>query len=155
MSLYRHYFWNVDAMTFDEWGRFLFGRSSMYERYMGELMGNAQITLHHLRLDQVIESKAMIKRAQEIAYFTLEEVNQKPGTPPDKVKAIGVLTKSIVECHNALSTSDMALKDVLKEFEKWRMVNPEKAAPSIHQLAPGGNFTGSGVEDPAEKEKVP
>jgi hypothetical protein len=142
IETYRHYFWNVKLLTFDEWGKFLFGRAALYERYMSLLQGNQSLALFHLRIEQMIESKVMIQRSQEIAYFTLEEVNLKPGTAPDKVKAIAVLSKAVVECHEALSTSDMALKDVLKQFERFRMEHPQQIPPDIRQLAPLGNFTG-------------
>ena len=97
----------------------------------------------------------MIQRTQEIAYFALEEVNNHPGVRADKVKAIGILGKTITDCHNALSTSEMALTGVLKEFERFRMENPMTSPPTIHQLSPGGNFSGSGIEskDP-EKDGV-
>lgn len=146
LGAFRQFFWNVKLLTFDEWGRFLFGRSAMYERYMGLLTADPRLALFHLRLEQQVESKNMLQRAQEIAYFTLEEVALKPGTGPDKVKAVGVLTKSIVDCHEALSTSDMALRDVLKQFERFRMEHPLVPPPDIKQLAPKGNFSGSGAD---------
>lgn len=152
ISAYRHFFWNLKLLTFDQWGRYLYERSSLYDRYMTLLQADTKLALFHLRLDQTIESKRMIQRAQEIAYFALEEVNQLPGVRADKVKAIGILGKTITDCHNALSTSDMALSGVLKEFERFRMENPLSSPPPIHQLAPGGNFSGSGIEAP-EKEK--
>lgn len=147
MATFGHFFWNVKLLTFDEWGRFLYGRSAMYERAMALLQGQQQVALHNLHLEQTVESKRMIQRAQEICYFTLEEVSQKPGTSSDKVKAITVLTKGIVECHNALSTSDMAIKDILKNFERFRMEHPQTPARSIHELAPHGNYSGSGAKD--------
>ncbi len=147
LTAYNDVFWNVKGMTWDEWGRFLYGRSAMYEKYMSLLQCPPQLAFFHLQLEQAVESKHMIQRAQEIAYFTLEEVSQKPGTGPDKVKAIGVLTKSITDCHEALSTSDMALKDILKNFERFRMEHPQIPPVDIKSLAPGGNFTGSGVDE--------
>jgi hypothetical protein len=147
LSAFHDFFWNVKSMSWDEWGRFLFGRSMMYEKYLGLLQASPQLAFFHLKLEQTIESKDMIKRAQEIAYFTLEEVSQKPGTGPDKVKAIGVLGKTIVDCHEALSTSDIALKDILKNFERFRMEHPQTQPPDIKSLAPGGNFSGSGVDE--------
>jgi hypothetical protein len=152
IAAFRHYFWNSKILTFDDWGRFLYGRAALYERYMALLHGDARVALHHLRIDQGIESKLMIQRAQEIAYYTLEEVDLKPGTAPDKVKAISVLTKAIVECHEALSTSDMALKDVLKQFERFRIEHPHPSPQDIRALAPAGNFSGGGQ---TEKEKLP
>jgi hypothetical protein len=142
------YFWNVKLLTFDEWGRYLYGRSGMYERYIDLLLAPPQLAMHHLRLDQVLESKNMIQRAQEIAYFALEEAAAKPGINDQKIKSIGVFTKAIVECHEALSTSDMALKDVLKQFERFRMEYPETKPPDIKALAPSGNFTNSGIVKP-------
>jgi hypothetical protein len=148
--MFRHYFWNVGALTLDEWGRFLFGRTSMYERYMGLLTAPPKLAFYHLRLDQQIESKKMIQRVQEIAYFAIEEIDQKPGVSIDKVKSINLLGKVVIEAHHALSTSDMALKDTLKQFEQWRMEHPDVLPPSLKQLAPAGNFTGSGL-DPKKK----
>jgi hypothetical protein len=156
MVMFRHMFWKVDALTFDEWGRYLYGRSALYDRYMGLLQASPGLAFFHLRLDQTLESKAMIRRTQEIAFFTLEEVAQRPGTGVDKVKAISMLGKTVVDCHIAMSTSDMALKEVLKEFERFRMVHPHQAPKDIKQLAPGGNFTGSGVDKiVVDGEKVP
>lgn len=125
MSAFHDMFWNVELLTWDEWGRFLYGRSGMYERYMSMLQATPELAMFHLQLQQAIDSKTMIQRTQEIAYFTIEEVSRKPGTGPDKVKAIGVLGKTIVDCHEALSTSDMALKDILKNFERFRMEHPQ------------------------------
>lgn len=156
IEAYRHYFWNPQLLTYDEWGRFLYGRSALYERQMALLQGDQRIALYHLHIDQAVESKVMIQRAQEIAYFTLEEINQKPGTQADKVKAITLLTKAVVECHEALSTSDMALKDVLKQFERFRIEHPHQAPPDIRSLAPVGNFSGGGQKERDEKNgKLP
>ena len=153
ITSYRHYFWNLKLLTFDQWGRYLYERSSLYDRYMGLLQASKELALFHLRIEQVLESKAMIKRVQEIAYFAVEEVSNVPGVRADKVKAIGILGKTVTDCHNALSTSDMALSGVLKEFERFRMDHPLTSPPTIHQLSPGGNFTGSGVEV-LDKDKV-
>lgn len=155
LEIYRHFFWNVRLLTFDEWGRFLYGRSALYERYMGLLQAPRELAFFHLRLEQTLESKQMIRRAQEIAYFTLEEVAQKPGAGPDKVKAINMLTKSITECHEAQSTSDMALKEVLKQFERFRLEHPQESPRSVRDLAPAGNYTGSGVKALPEHSPPP
>ena len=153
LKMFRHFFWNVKLLTFDEWGRYLYGRTALYDQYMSLLQSDPKLAFFHLRLNQTLESKKMIQRTQEIAYFALEEVNLQPGVKADKVKAIGVLGKVVTDCHNALSTSDMALSSVLKEFERFRMEHPELSPPDIKSLAPGGNYTGSGVD--AGKEKTP
>jgi hypothetical protein len=153
IKTFRHYFWNTKLLTFDDWGRYLYGRAALYERWMALLSGDARVALHHLRIDQAVESKLMIQRSQEIAYACLEEVDLKPGTGPDKVKAIAVLTKAVVECHEALSTSDMALKDVLKQFERFRMEHPHQIPPDIRLLAPLGNFSGGGAAEKDEAKK--
>lgn len=147
LQAFNHFFWNVKQMTFDEWGRFLYGRSALYERHMALLQGPPSLAYFHLRLDQSIESKRMIQRVQEIAFHTVEEVNTKAGTTQDKVKTIALLGKIVIEAHNALSTSDMALKDVLQQFERFRMEHPQGSPPDIHRLAPGGNYSDSGAKE--------
>lgn len=154
LSVFGHFFWNVKLLTFDEWGRFLFNRTTLYDRHMSLLVGSPSLAYFHLRIDQAMESKKMIQRAQEIAFHTLEEINLKAGVGPDKVKAIGLLGKVVIEAHNALSTSDMALKDVLKNFERFRMEHPIASPPDIRLLAPGGNYTGSGAEAKKEEKEV-
>lgn len=154
LQAYQHFFWNRDLLSFDEWGRFLYGRTMMYERYMTMLQGTADLALFHLRLDAVVDSKSMISRVQSIAFNTLEEVNTKPGTGPDKVKAITMLGKTVIDAHVALSTSDMQIKEVLSQFDKFRMGNPEKAVTPLHLLAPRGNHSGSGVDE-TKSEKQP
>jgi len=45
----------------------------------------------------------------------------------------------------------MAIAQVLKDFEKFRMHHPELPAPDIRTLAPNGNYSGSGVDrDPTK-----
>lgn len=146
VEMYEHFFWNYRLLTWDDWGRFLYKRSGNYGLFITLLRAGPDLAFHHLGLEQAIESKQMIQRAQRIAYFTLEEVAQQPGTQPDKVKAVGILTKALIESHEALSTSDMALKDVLKGFERFRMTSPEPQPPDIKELAPSGNYSDSGKE---------
>lgn len=146
LAAYRHYFWNVDLLTFDDWGRYLYGRSALYEKYMALLQASVKLAYHHLRIDQQIESKNMIRDIMELAYFTAMEVGQRPGTGMEKVKAIALMGKLVNECHASLSTSDMALKDVLGQFENFRMQHPQALPPAISELAPQANFTGSGAD---------
>jgi hypothetical protein len=154
LAAYQDMFWNVKGLTFDEWGRFLYGRTARYEQHMTLLTASPQLALYHLRIEQALDSKKMIQRAMEINFYTLEEVAQKPGTGPDKVKAVTMLTKGLVECRRELSTSDMALKDVLQQFERFRMNHPESIPPDIRKLASGGDFTNNGVKElPAKTEE--
>lgn len=152
LSIHRHYFWNINLLTFDEWGRYLYDRSQMYDQYMHVLRAPKELSYYFLRLDQLIESTDMVREAQQIAHFTLQEVKLVPGVRADKVKAISVLTKAITDCHTAMSTSDMAIAQVLKDFEKFRMHHPEQPAPDIKTLAPAGNFSNSGLAK--DKDKV-
>lgn len=155
VELYKHYFWNVDLLTFDEWGRFLYGRSAMYERQMNLLTATPALALHLLQVEQQVESKQMLLDVQRHCYFTFIEVATKPGTDPAKIKAMQVLGKTVIEAHEALQTSDTILNEVLEKFEKFRMLRNEQTPPSIKALAPKGNYSNSGIaekkEEPAQK----
>ena len=147
---YGHYFWNVDLLTFDQWGKYLYQKSSMAPDYLTLLRAPREFLLFKLRLEQQIESKMMIKRAQDIAYHTLEQVSLQPGASSEKVKSIALLTKSLVECDESLSASDAALGNVLKQFERFRAENNQAPPNDILTIAPDGSYTG-GAKDPAIK----
>lgn len=145
MRMFQHYFWNVPSMGFDEWGRHLWRRTGMYDTYTSLLLASPTLAFYHLRLDQSIESKRMIQDVQRVAHATLLEVYERPGSHIDKVKSIKLLGTTIIDSHKALSTSDMALKEVMKQFEHWRMEHPQVLPPSVRQLtAGGGTFSGLG-----------
>ena len=152
VNKFGHYFWNVDLLTFDQWGKYLYHKSALYSDYMTLLRAPREFLLFKLRIEQQLESKSMVKRAQDIAYHTLEQVNLQPGADNDKVKSLGVLTKAIVECDTALSASDAALGAVLKQFEKFRTEHPQLPPADITNIAPDGSFTG-GAKDAAITEK--
>lgn len=157
VKAFEHYFWNRNLLTFDQWGRYLYDRSSLYSDYMALLRAPTQLAFYHLKLDQSLESKAMIRRSQQIAYNALEQVELQPGTGADKVKAIGVLVKAICTCDMALSSSDVAITGALQQFERFRMEHPQDPAPDIKMLSPGGSFSGSGskvIDIPVDKAKV-
>lgn len=148
-----HFFWNVKLLSFEQWGRFLYERHSLYDTYMSLLRAPPQLAMYHLRMEQTLDSKKMIKTVQDIAFHTYVEVSQLPGVRTDKIKSMSMLSKTITDCHASLSTSDMALSSVLKEFERFRMTHAQLPAPDIHQLAPAGNYSGSGIEDEVPEEK--
>lgn len=152
LQTYKHFFWNVDLLTFDEWGRFLYGRTALYERQMDLLTATPQLALHLLQIEQQVEGKVMLQDVQRCSYFTFMEVQAKPGTSQDKIKGMAILGKTIIDAHEALSTSDTVLADVLKRFEKFRMERPKSSPPSIAQLAPKGNFTNSGLKNEQDAE---
>lgn len=150
-----HYFWNVGLLTFDQWGKYLVHRSSMHQEYLALLRAPRELLLFKLRIEQNLESKAMVKRAQDISYHTLEQVSLLPGADSEKVKSIGVLTKSIVDCDTALSASDAALGAVLKQFEKFRTEHPQLPPADITSISPEGSFTGGAKDAATElKEKL-
>jgi hypothetical protein len=152
VECYGYFFWNVKLLSFDEWGAFLNGRTMLHERYISLLNASDELALYHMRANQALDSKDMVRRAQEIAYFTLEEVAQAPGPVKAKVSSIRSLTNSIIACHKSVSGSDSTIKEVLKLFENFRVTHPVLPPESIDKIAPAGNFSGSGTA--VEKPKL-
>ena len=150
---YRHFFFNRDLLSFDEWGRFLYGRHSMYERYISILQGDHKIAEFALRINKEMDSKQMVKETQAIAFAVLAELNQLPGVRPDKVRGIALMAKVIHESDEVLSTSGLALKETLKQFNHFRMQHMDQVALDIAALAPEGTYSGSGATIEAEVVK--
>lgn len=147
VRLFEHFFWNHNLLSYEEWGKYLSERSSDYEEYVAMLKASPQLLLFKLRVEQQVESKEMIKRAQQIAHHTLEQVNLQPGVKLSKIQSIGLLTRAITDCDTALAASDAAIATVLKQFERFRMEHPQEPAQDIKQLATTNNYSGVRTEE--------
>jgi len=142
VDLYRHFFFNVDLLTLDDWQYHLRERGD-YKTQMCIAQVGAPLAVFRAGLKQSIDSKHMLKRAQQMLFMTLLEVNEMP-LSKEKVSMMTKLTTGLLRVDERLSQSDMALKEVLQQFERFRLKRNEDGPMSITQLAPNGAFAGSG-----------
>jgi len=145
VSIYKHFFYNTDILTPEEWAVVFGGSTNAAEgkNRMSILRVGPALALHRTGIRQVIESKQAIKHAQQMIYMRLLEVNQMPCSE-SAVRMHNSLTRTLLATDERLSQSDVALKEVLDEFRKFSMERRSEGPVSIQDLAPDGQFSGSG-----------
>ncbi len=155
IEAYGRYYWNVGLLTVEQWTVLLADYDHRRDQTLAIVNGGQAMALHKLGFQQNLESKIILRDMLDSLYFDFREWRAKPQSSA-KTKAMTAIARSAVLVDTQLSQADSALKESLKAFEHFRIKQQEQGVADIRDLAPGGNFTGSGMkllEAPVEKEK--
>ncbi len=155
IEAYSRYYWNVGLLTVEEWSTLLADYEQQRQQTVAIVQGGSAMALHKMGFQQQIESKIILRDILEGLYFDFREWKSKPQSAA-KTKAMTTIARSAVAVDMQLSQADSALKESLKAFEHFRVQHQQMPVIDIHDLAPGGNYTGSGakmLEAPIEREE--
>jgi hypothetical protein len=144
IEAYRHYYWNVGLLRVEEWNEAL-KEYDQLNRGVAILQVGPAMALHMTGFNQTIETKVMLRQMLEGVYFDFKEWQAQPRSF-DKTKAMALQAKAACQLDFQLSQADSALRESLKAFEQFRMKHAQMSVVDIQELAPGGNFSGSGVK---------
>ena len=103
------------------------------------------MALHKMGFSQQIESTTMLKEMMEGLFFDFREWKSQP-LSASRTKAMTAIARTAAAVDEQLSQADSALKDSLRAFEQFRMQHAQMAVPDVRQIAPGGNYSGSGAK---------
>lgn len=145
IETYGHYFWNCTLLKVDEWSYMLREVDHRRQHTLSILQVGPAMALHKHGFSQQIESKTILKEMQESVYFDFRDWKAQPRSTK-KTRALSVLARAAIGIDERLAQADSALKESLAAFERFRMKQSEHQVKSITELAPEGNFTGSGAK---------
>jgi hypothetical protein len=114
-----HYFWNKKLLAVHEWIEYLEERPN------------------------AANCVAVSRRMRDIAFLKVLEIERQPATLAHS-KMMKNYMDVIKDAENEMRQSDVALKDVLAAFEKFRLRKDNDKIPSIEQVA-GPNYSQSGA----------
>ncbi len=157
IEVYAHYFWNCGLLKVDDWATLLKEVDYRREHTMAILQVGPAMALHKHGFQQHIDSKAVLQEMQETIYFDFRDWKSQARSPL-RTKALSTLARSAVLIDERLAEADSALKESLKAFEQFRMKQAEHAVKGMEQIAPLGNYTGSGaklLEAPEKPQEGP
>jgi len=143
-----HYFWNKKLLSMHEWVSVLEGRpsasNSMAILRVSPDMAQALVpwVLGLSGPPQSLNTGTVARRMRDIAFLKVLEVERQPATLAHS-KMMKNYMDVIADAENELRQSDVALKDVLQAFEKFRLRKEDVTIPSIEELA-GTNYSQSG-----------
>lgn len=153
---YHHYYWKVELLRVEDWALLYDGNHEAKENAVAIAQVGPSLALHKLGFQQNIDSKSMLRIMQEGLFFDFMQWKSQP-LSGEKTKAMATIARSAVMVDEQLASSDSALKDSLKAFEQFRMKHGEARVVEVGDLAPNGNFTGSGarlLDSPQEEEEM-
>jgi hypothetical protein len=145
---YRHYFWNKSLLSMQEW----------MEVLEGTPMGSESITMLRVSPDvaqslvpwiagmagppKTLNTGTVARRMRDIAFLKVLEIERQPATLAHS-KMMKNYMDVVRGAEAEMRQSEVALKDVLKAFEKFRLRKDDNSVPSIEEVA-GPNFSHSG-----------
>jgi hypothetical protein len=154
IEAYRHYYWNVRLLRVEEWAMLLTGYEEQKSKTLAILQVGPQMALHQAGFQQELESKAILREMQETLYFDFMQWKKAPHSVK-RTQMLAGIAKSVTVIDERLMESNSLLKDSLKQFENFRMQHARSNVADLRDLAPDGNFSGSGaklLEAPKKEE---
>lgn len=148
IAAFGHYFWKKSLLSPHEWVNFLDGRGDSYDKItaMRALPDTAAMMVPWVTglagPPPALNTGTVARRVRDVAFMKVLEIERQPATLAHSKMMLNY-EKVIQAAEAEMRQSDVALKDVLAAFEKFRLRNDDKTVPSIEDVA-GANYSKSG-----------
>lgn len=143
---FAHYFWNTEVMGVADWADYFSrdrtrGRTGhLQDLYIPALHGGPELAMYRAGIKVDVDHKKMLEEVRDELVFTFREVRELP-LSSKKVEMLGTLSRQIIKVDERISASDAALQDVLKRFEKFKLIDDNEPVPTLIDLAPSGTVS--------------
>jgi len=144
-----HYFWNRKLLPMHEWVEFLedrpFAANSLAVLRVSPDVAQALVpwVLGLSGPPTTLNTGVVARRMRDIAFLKVLEIERQPATLAHS-KMMKNYMDVVKAAEDQMRQSDVALKDVLQAFEKFRLRKDSADVPSIEAVA-GPNYSRSGV----------
>jgi hypothetical protein len=143
---FKHYYFDVDRMSIDDWAGILEslpGGDASY--YASALDGGATVAAYRLGRELNVSIRDAVKEAVTGLYVSLHEIRHWSASP-SKVKVLSDTVSALAKAHNVISTADAELASVAHELRQFKLARNNTKPASLNALT-GGNHSGSGKRD--------
>jgi len=146
---YRHYFWNTEVMGLSDWAAYFeldkgeegTGRTAATASvYNSALLAGPGLALYRMGVKKALDRQVVMLEIHEELYYTFMEIKSLP-LSPQKVEMMGTTVRAIVRVDDQLRSSESALHDVLKKFERFKVLQDQATVPKLIDLAPTGSVS--------------
>lgn len=148
VDAFAHYFWNRSLLTQPQWMSYLEGHDHINAYRQGLLTAPDQVSRHMPYVVGIsgpassFNTADAAARIAQIAYKHALELEHVPASL-DTTMALKNCMITIAKGDDIMRRSDVALRDVLKQFHKFRMKLDKSDMTDVQQLT-DGNFSKSG-----------
>jgi len=150
LEAFGHYFWNKSLLAMHEWVNYLDGRPEAYDSItvLRASPDTAQSMVPWVAglsgPPPSLNTGTVARRMRDVAFLKVLEVERQPATLAHS-KMMKNYMDVIKAAESEMRQSDVALKDVLSAFDKFRLRKDDAGAvPSIEEVA-GPNYSKSGA----------
>jgi hypothetical protein len=149
VQAYGHYFWNKRLLPVHEWIEYLEQRPSAANSIavlrVSPDMAQALVpwVMGMSGPPTTLNTGVVARRLRDIAFLKVLEIERQPATLAHS-KMMKNYMDVIKDAEGEMRQSDVALKDVLRAFEKFRLRKDGGSIPSIEEVA-GPNYSQSGA----------
>ncbi len=145
---FQHYFWNTHVMGAADWANYFRednrGRTrDISAQYDAARISGPKFALYRTGIKVEVDRRKVLEEMHDELYFTFQEVRALP-TSEKKVEMLSTIARGITRIDERLEAGDTALADVLRKFEKFRVVPAGADVPSMTELAPTGSLSDKG-----------
>jgi len=148
VQAFGHYFWNRKLLPIHEWIELMEGRPLVSNHVavmtVSPDMATALVpwVMGYSGPPANLNTGTVSKRIRDVAFLKILEIERNPATLAHS-KMMKNYSDVVKMAENEMRQSDVALKDVLQAFEKFRLRRDDKDVPSIEEVA-GPNYSRSG-----------
>ena len=157
VTAFGHYFWNRRLLTQPQWLEYLKGRT-FANVYVQSLVTSPDMAPQHVPYvagltgpGQIFNSAEAAARMGQIAFKYALELEHRPATL-DNTLALKSCMGVVEKADAIMRRSDVALRDVLRQFQKFRMRLDDARVIDVKQLT-DGNYSKSGEGTDIEDEE--
>jgi len=140
---YRHYFWNPEVIGLADWADY-FDQARLTRAeasaHRAALAAGPELAMYRTGLEKELDSQRILREVQRELYFTFQETRAMP-LSARKVEMLSNLARGLARVDERMQSSDTALQDVLKRFERFRVRAGQEQGVSLFDLAPTGSIT--------------
>ena len=160
VEAYGHYFWNRKLLSMGEWVFFMEDKPAAYSRIvtLKASPDTADMVVPWLAgmsgPPSSINTGAVARRMRDVAFLKVLEIEREPASL-DHARMLKDYMSVIKAAEDEMRQSDVALREVLNAFEKFRMKKDDRQIPAIEDVA-GINYSlsGGGTDAMSEADRL-
>jgi len=145
VSAYEYFFWDVSTMSLEEWAAIIDQQPItmlIRDNQMSALQCGGKVALAKMGLDPSVDPQEMIQDMLRRVYLNFVEVDKVIPLHKDKIGMLSSLASTGLALYKQATTSEHALRRLLKDFERMKMETNDENTPALSELVDkDGTFT--------------
>ena len=145
VGAYERFFWDVRVMSLEEWAAVIDQQpiaALIRDSQMAALQCGGKVALSKMGLDPSVDPQEMIQDMLRRVYLNFVEVDKVMPLHKDKVTMLTGLASTGISLYKQATTSEHALRRLLRDFERMKMETDPEVTPALSELVgEGGSFT--------------